>query len=211
MREAVVNMSDNELAEMGLKELVAYTRQAGIHKLEELTCHGNGGVMQLEVKEKLDGDRLAKFESVSQWEFVAEKDELCLYLIEVIAPELTDDSYGTDLIGTCDPSLTEHGATMELVGPQQTISKALREYEEAGISVELANLSDYEGSTKTFDVLTDRQLEVIQTAYNVGFYEIPREASTEDIAIELNIDTSTVAEHLQRAVRNLLSQQLSAQ
>lgn len=205
-------MSDEELAAMGLGELVAFAREAGIRDLEELSCHGNGGVMQLEVSNKLDEDRLTMFDSVSQWEFVTEKDDSFLYLIEVIAPGLSDRNkpVKNDLIGTCDPSMTEHGATMELVGPQQTISQTLREYEEVGVSVELVKLSDYEGSTKTLDVLTDRQKEVVQTAYGMGFYEVPREASTADIAAELDIDTSTVAEHLQRAERNLLNHQLSA-
>lgn len=198
---------------MGLGELVAFAREAGIRDLEELSCHGNGGVMQLEVSNKLDEDRLTMFDSVSQWEFVTEKDDSFLYLIEVISPRLSDRNKPdeNDLIGTCDPSMTEHGATMELVGPQQTISETLREYEEVGVSVELAKLSDYEGPTKTLDVLTDRQKEVVQTAYGMGFYEVPREASTADIAAELDIDTSTVAEHLQRAERNLLNHQLSAQ
>jgi len=210
MREAVINMSDAELDAMGLGDLVAYTREAGIRDLEELTCHGNGGVMQLEVEEELDGERLSAFESVSQWEFVTEKDETYLYLVEVIAPELTDDitDYGEELVGTCDPSMTEHGATMELVGPQQTISNTIREYEAAGVSPELEKLGDYEGSEKTLDALTERQKEVVQVAYDMGFYDVPREVSTEEIAAELDLDASTVAEHLQRAERNLLSQQL---
>lgn len=212
MREAIVTVSDDELDAMGLGELVAHAREAGIRDLEELTCHGNGGVMQLEVEQQLDEECLSQFESVSQWEFVTEKDDSYLYLIEVVAPELTADivDYRDDLVGTCDPSMTEHGATMELVGPQQTISETLREYEAAGVSPELEKLGDYEGSERSLDALTDRQKEVVQTAYDMGFYEVPREVSTEAIADELGIDASTVAEHLQRAERNLLRHQLSS-
>jgi predicted DNA binding protein len=58
--------------------------------------------------------------------------------------------------------------------------------------------------------LTARQREVIQTAFDLGYYEVPRAASTETVADELGLDSSTVAEHLQRAERNLLSEQLSS-
>jgi hypothetical protein len=210
MREAIVTMSDEALEEMGLGELVAYTRDAGIRDLEELTCHGNGGVMQLEVEEQLDGERLSSFEAVSQWEFVAENEHTYLYLIEIIAPDLTDaiTDHGDALVGTCDPSMTEHGATMELVGPQQTISKTLQEYEAAGISPELEKLGDYDGTETSLDALTERQREIVHAAYDMGFYEVPREVSTEEVAAELDLDASTVAEHLQRAERNLLSQEL---
>lgn len=211
MREAIVTMSDAALKEMGLGDLVAFTRDAGIRDLEELTCHGNGGVMQLEVEEKLEEERLSEFEAVSQWEFVAEKDDTYLYLIEIVAPDLTDDitDYNDELVGPCDPSMTEHGATMELVGPQQMISQTLQEYEAAGVSPELEALGDYEGTETTLDALTERQREIVQTAYDMGFYEVPREVSTEEVAAELDLDSSTVAEHLQRAERNLLDQQLS--
>lgn len=205
-------MSDAELAHMGMGDVVAYIRNAGIRELAELDCHGRGGLMQLEVESALDVERLASFDAVESCEFIAEKDETYLYLVEVMAPGLSSDiteSVSNDLIGTCDPEMTDHGATVELVGDQQTISETLQAYEEAGVSPELEKLGDYEGDDDSLDALTDRQREVVEVAYDLGYYDVPREISTEEIAAELEIDSSTVAEHLQRAERNLLSHQLS--
>jgi len=42
----------------------------------------------------------------------------------------------------------------------------------------------------------------------MGYYEVPKQVSSEEIAAELDLDPSTVAEHLQRAERNLLGQLL---
>jgi predicted DNA binding protein len=39
----------------------------------------------------------------------------------------------------------------------------------------------------------------------MGYFAVPREVSTDEIAGELGLDSSTVAEHLQRAEKNLLS------
>jgi len=53
-----------------------------------------------------------------------------------------------------------------------------------------------------------RQREVIETAWERGYYEVPKAVSTEELATELELDPSTVSEHLQRAERNLLGQLL---
>lgn len=44
--------------------------------------------------------------------------------------------------------------------------------------------------------LTDRQLEVLRTAYEKGYFEQPREANATEVADELGITQSTFSEHL---------------
>lgn len=48
------------------------------------------------------------------------------------------------------------------------------------------------------------------SAYERGFYDVPKEVSIDEIAVEIGLEGATVAEHLQRAERNLLSQQFAA-
>ena len=55
------------------------------------------------------------------------------------------------------------------------------------------------------DHLTDRQFEVVQTAYEAGYYEWPREATGEEVAAELGISSATFSEHIHAAERNLLT------
>ena len=52
--------------------------------------------------------------------------------------------------------------------------------------------------------LTDDQLAVLETAYNEGYFDIPRETSATDLADELDIAQSTVSERLRTAERTLL-------
>ncbi|MFB6078183.1 MAG: bacterio-opsin activator domain-containing protein [Halarchaeum sp.] len=54
-------------------------------------------------------------------------------------------------------------------------------------------------------LLTDRQREVVRAAYDAGYYEWPREGSTEDVADALDISTATVSEHIRAAERKLLA------
>jgi len=53
--------------------------------------------------------------------------------------------------------------------------------------------------------LTDRQLEVLETAYEMGYFKRPRRANATQVAAELGIDPSTLGEHLALAQSKLLA------
>ncbi|WP_188979857.1 helix-turn-helix domain-containing protein [Halocalculus aciditolerans] len=52
--------------------------------------------------------------------------------------------------------------------------------------------------------LANEQLETLETAYTMGYFEVPREASATDVADELGVAQSTMSERLRTAERNLL-------
>ncbi|ELY56380.1 helix-turn-helix domain-containing protein [Natronococcus jeotgali] len=52
--------------------------------------------------------------------------------------------------------------------------------------------------------LTEEQLAVLETAYDHGYFDIPREASATDLAEELGVAQSTASERLRTAERTLL-------
>lgn len=53
--------------------------------------------------------------------------------------------------------------------------------------------------------LTQEQLAVLETAYHMGYFDVPRTASTNDIANKLDVSQSTASERLRIAERNLLT------
>lgn len=55
------------------------------------------------------------------------------------------------------------------------------------------------------DRLTERQWEVLRTAFDAGYYQRPRERTGEEIAAELDIAPTTFQEHLRAAERKLVS------
>jgi predicted DNA binding protein len=181
-----------------------------LRDVTELVCHGAGGILQVQVDEPIPPADLDRFETVAWWERLTQSDAGVTYLFK-IEP--------TDVSGTCalDEHATAHDVTdvreggfdLSVVGSQEEISQSITAIDEAGMTPLLERLSDFEGSgPSTVETLTDRQREVVETAYSMGYYEIPRTATTEDVATELGLDPSTVAEHLQRAERNVLGQLL---
>lgn len=53
--------------------------------------------------------------------------------------------------------------------------------------------------------LSHEQLAILETAYEMGYFDVPRTASTVDIGEKLNVSQSTVSERLRVAERNLLT------
>ncbi|MXR20979.1 helix-turn-helix domain-containing protein [Halobacterium bonnevillei] len=211
MREAVLGVSDSELDTLGIGELVALAREAGIQDFETVACEGDSAVVQVEVQRAIDEARIDALDYVRDYERTETSDGTERYVISYATPKFDDEmaAVAAALVGDCDPDLRDDGAALSLVGPQAAIRDAVGEYASAGADVDLERLGEYEGNDDPLGDLTDRQREVLETAFEAGYYEVPRQASTDAVAAELDVDNSTVAEHLQRAERNLLSHHLS--
>jgi hypothetical protein len=54
--------------------------------------------------------------------------------------------------------------------------------------------------------LTDRQREALRTAYELGYFDIPRRTSLEEIGEELDVSSSSVSERLRRAQTQLIEE-----
>lgn len=210
MREANLAVDTSAFEAMGIDELLSLGRDAGIRELEELSCHGTGAVVQMDVESRYDEAALSDLGYVHEWTHVSETEEGHLYVIAFEAPELPDSmaAEADGLVGTCDPELGDHHAQISLVGEQEHISGTVEEYKKVGVSPDLRTMGAYTGERRVLDELTDRQEEVVRRAFEMGYYEVPRTVSTDDVADDLGIDPSTVTEHLQRAERNVFDRLL---
>lgn len=211
MREAILRLDDSELEALGFGKLVGHCREAGLCDIEMLEDDGHSCAPRLEVTSRLDATLLDSLDCVDDWQLLAEGEDSFVYVLELTATEvpesIVDDH--ADLLGQCDTSLADRGIMLSLLGSQEVIREVIRHYQDAGIEPDLCRLGDYDGDETPLDRLTERQIEAVETAFEMGFYEVPREATTADVAAALDIDPATLSEHLQRAERNVLSQQLT--
>lgn len=208
MRQAVLSFRDETVAEWGL----APFQDAGLLDAEMLSCEGARGVVRIHLEEELDEDRLEELDVVQWWERIPSEGSETVYLVEFDATNSEDaNAVDTDALPPSNHvEVTDHGFELTYVGPQNRIRDVVAEFESAGNDVTLRELRGYRIEDGPLDALTNRQLEVLQTALRNGYYDIPRGASMQEIAAELGLHDSTVAEHLQRAERNLITSVLDS-
>lgn len=206
MRQAVVNFDDHVVAEWGLEAFY----EARVLDAEILSCEGPRGVLRLHVAEEPEAHRLDNTEVIEWWEQVSEGEHGYVYLVEAVT---TDPVNATDSGGERYPlaehvDITGEGITLTLTGSQDRISNEVAAFQAAGIDVRLKQLRGYRVEETIIDALTERQREILEVAFDRGYYDVPRTATTKEIAGEVNLDDSTVSEHLRRAERNLIGMAL---
>jgi len=211
MRQAIVTVRDADGTALGLDGLMDAVQDAGLRDVDVLTCEGPRAVVRAHVDERVPASRFETVPVVVWAERAASEGPGEAYLLEVDVESTENmvDACSADLVvcGTIDVS--EQGVTFDVAGPQDAIAETIEEYERAGVDVSLETLRDYEYTPGPIASLTERQQEVLATAYEAGYFEVPRQTTTEDLAETLAVDSSTVSEHLVRAQRNLLSGLLS--
>lgn len=130
-----------------------------------------------------------------------ESGEAFVYLRD----EGTDDSrrlfraLSTDGILTVGPiEYDETGASFTVVGTERAITRAHRSVPEK-FDVAIESVGGPESAIDPTNELSDRQREAARVGVELGYFDVPRRASHEDVARELGCSSSTAAEHLQKA------------
>jgi hypothetical protein len=95
---------------------------------------------------------------------------------------------------------------VELVGKEDEISKFLQYTSKlSNNSFKILGLTSIDTKGESLlSKLTLRQRHMLLTAYALGYYEVPRKISSDDLSRHLNVDKSTIVEHLRKAERKLI-------
>ncbi|MFC6823796.1 helix-turn-helix domain-containing protein [Halopelagius fulvigenes] len=94
-----------------------------------------------------------------------------------------------------------------IVGRDEALSKLVDALERrAGIEVDVREIGTYDRRLGTvIGCLTERQLDAMETATEIGYYSVPRQASLSAVAAELGVANSTASELLRRGESRLMS------
>ena len=97
---------------------------------------------------------------------------------------------------------------VELIGKENETKKLLHYTNKWGDnSFKILGLTsiDTKGGESLLSKLTLRQRQMLLTAYALGYYDVPRRISSDDLSRHLNVDKSTIVEHLRKAERKLIA------
>jgi DNA-binding CsgD family transcriptional regulator len=95
---------------------------------------------------------------------------------------------------------------VELVGKEDEISKFLQYTSKlSNNAFKILGLTSIDTKGESLlSKLTLRQRQMLLTAYALGYYEVPRKISSDELSRHLNVDKSTIVEHLRKAERKLI-------
>lgn len=74
-----------------------------------------------------------------------------------------------------------------------------------GVDVSLKRLYESEEAEKRPYGLSRRQADALRTAFEAGYFDIPRGATLDDLSAELGISDNAVSERLRRGMRSVLA------
>jgi hypothetical protein len=93
------------------------------------------------------------------------------------------------------------------LGSEQQIKDFMEKIDARGIRYRIVLLADANFSPiSPLNQLTEKQRQVLMAAYKLGYYDIPRKISSEELANKMGLVDSTVVEHLRKAEQRLIRQ-----
>ncbi len=155
-------------------------------------------------------DAFATDETIDQVDCIAELDGERLYQmrwirrIDLLVQILVEED-GTIL----SASGTSEGWHLRLLFPTREALARTHEYcQSNGIGCELLSIYDIDKGRQGRFGLTDAQHETMTAAFEHGYYEIPRELDTEELATEFDISHQALSERLRRGHKALVKNTL---
>lgn len=208
MREATIHIPHDEFEELSVGAFVSRCTAAGLRDITELACASDGCLFVVTLDSELPEEELADVPGLVWWERLSVSESGVTYLGKVSGLDSSDgfEAMRDVAVSNTEIDVCETGIDVSVVGSQTAIARSVEEYNDAGLEVVLRRLTDYTGPETTLDVVTDRQEEILERAYDLGYFDVPRRASAAEVAAELGLDASTVTEHLRRAEHNLFSE-----
>lgn len=95
--------------------------------------------------------------------------------------------------------------TAHVYGDEAVIREALQSVPD-DVNASIRRVGDYQPeSERLYGMLTERQRETLLAAIETGYYNVPREATHEDIADYLDRSPGTIGEHLRKIESKLMA------
>ncbi|MCZ2809484.1 MAG: helix-turn-helix domain-containing protein, partial [Candidatus Bathyarchaeota archaeon] len=86
----------------------------------------------------------------------------------------------------------------------RTIGKIYDKLAEEGYDIQIERVTAFGGKR----ILTDRQEEIISTAFSSGYFDYPKKTGSSKLANKLGISVSTLSEIMRAAQRRILAEYL---
>ncbi|PSP78497.1 hypothetical protein BRC81_08120 [Halobacteriales archaeon QS_1_68_20] len=207
MRELEVFIPNNVLDDRFVGGAVREFRDVGIRDLSVVSCHHDKLAFRVLLNDDVDESVVTDDEAVLDFQRLSKSTPE--YLLVADLPVTFIDGCPVTVVCGHDVSVRADGLELSVIAEHSVIQQIGTRIQNTDLACEVLRIRDYEGSVSDArKALTSRQSDIILHAYREGYYETPRETTLSELADDLGIDESTVAEHLQRAEKNVLEHAL---
>ncbi|WIV68230.1 helix-turn-helix domain-containing protein [Natrialbaceae archaeon AArc-T1-2] len=195
--------------EMALADTLEYVPDATV-RLETAVSRTLSGLWVLDAEREAIESAFEADPTVESATLLVRTDEGLLYDVE----------FAEDARRLCDELLAEGGSLLEARGADGSwqVRMRFRDREklcrthdrllESGVNIDVRRVTDLDETTATHTRLTPEQQEALSAAFELGYFEIPRRISMEELADELDISHQALSERLRRAYETLVDAEL---
>jgi len=94
---------------------------------------------------------------------------------------------------------------------RESLSDFYRECLDRDVTLDVSGIYDPEGRGRSgvSAMLSDRQYETLRTAFETGYFAIPREITLEELGDQLGISDTAASQRIRRGLRRLLAEELA--
>ncbi|WP_323173503.1 helix-turn-helix domain-containing protein [Natrialba sp. PRR66] len=146
--------------------------------------------------------------TVDSYELVDADDDVFIYYIEHPEGTILLSPIITEVNGfTLRTKTRRRGWFVQLQLPDREALNTIWEYaEECGMKLEIIEIHGSAGAKEDISFgLTDEQIEALQTAYECGYFNEPRDTALKGVADEVGVSSTAISGRLRRGMRNLVS------
>jgi predicted DNA binding protein len=148
--------------------------------------------------------------SLDQYELVADLDDEWLYRMEWISDietlvRILVEEEGTILAATG----TNEGWDLRILFPDRNaLSRTFDYCQDNELTLDVRNIYQLEEGREGRFGLTEEQQDTLTAAFEAGYFSIPREVNSKELAADLDISHQAVSERLRRGYCNLIQNAL---
>jgi len=209
MRRAVVEMPLQDMSKLGGNSLPDLVSSCEVVHFFACDSRGCAGISRLTLKDSSTGfEDLVRFGGFSRVEQLshAEGSFVVYYECEPMSCAAKGEQWPRVYAGL--PAEFGNGrAKMTFFGNAGEIKKLFKLLEKLRVRTRVLSLTDAAlDPNSPMTSLTEKQRRILMSAYKMGYYEVPRRTDSEMVAKALELDKSTVVEHLRKAEKRLLKQ-----
>ena len=162
----------------------------------------NSGITSFQIRGKSVKQFISDFKdslSNTASQILFEGEDIVILNVKEVDPWILNNLVKTELLVSYPVLVKEGKIRMEAITSRSKVDRFLAQLKKKDIAAKIERIGYYYKST----LLTQRQNEIVNLAYQRGFFNIPRTVSLTKFASDLKISKSALSETLRRIFKKL--------